>query len=254
MRIVSYNILDGGEGRADPLAETIEAQRPDIVVLVEADNLDVIERIGRRLHMDYIHGQGPSTHAAAILSRWSIVESINHAVLRRQPQSLLEATVRQPDGREWTVGALHLRPYAREEDERQRETELATVLDAFARHRKASRPHLLAGDFNSNSPIQQIDPALVKPSTREAWLANGNQIPRRVVQRLLDAGYIDTLAAVHPDHARTLGTFSTQHPGQRVDYIFAWGFPPTSIQRAWIEHDRLAKYASDHYPIGAEVA
>ena len=34
MRIVSYNILDGGEGRADPLAEVIEAQRPEVVALV----------------------------------------------------------------------------------------------------------------------------------------------------------------------------------------------------------------------------
>ena len=36
MRICSYNILDGGEGRADPLAEVILAQRPDIVAIVEA--------------------------------------------------------------------------------------------------------------------------------------------------------------------------------------------------------------------------
>ena len=34
MRLVSYNILDGGEGRADPLAEVIEAQRPDVIGLV----------------------------------------------------------------------------------------------------------------------------------------------------------------------------------------------------------------------------
>ena len=46
MKLVSYNILDGGEGRADPLAEVIESQSPDIVVLIEADNPDVLERIG----------------------------------------------------------------------------------------------------------------------------------------------------------------------------------------------------------------
>ena len=37
MRIVSYNILDGGVGRADPIAEVLLAQRPDVVGLVEAD-------------------------------------------------------------------------------------------------------------------------------------------------------------------------------------------------------------------------
>ena len=31
MRVVSYNILDGGEGRADPLAEVLIARRPDVV-------------------------------------------------------------------------------------------------------------------------------------------------------------------------------------------------------------------------------
>ena len=58
MRIVSYNILDGGEGRADPLAEVIEAQRPDVVALVEATDLTVIERIARRLGFDYVHAPG----------------------------------------------------------------------------------------------------------------------------------------------------------------------------------------------------
>ena len=48
MRIVSYNIL-GGEGRADPLAEVIEAQRADIVGIVEADFLPAIERMATQL-------------------------------------------------------------------------------------------------------------------------------------------------------------------------------------------------------------
>ena len=45
MRLVSYNILDGGEGRADPLAEVLLAQRADVVVLLEADQISVVERI-----------------------------------------------------------------------------------------------------------------------------------------------------------------------------------------------------------------
>jgi len=34
MRVVSYNILTGGEGRADPLAEVLLAQRADVIALV----------------------------------------------------------------------------------------------------------------------------------------------------------------------------------------------------------------------------
>src|SRR5947208_12803681 len=80
MRVVSYNILDGGEGRTDPLAEVILAQRADIVALVEADNLAVLERIARRLSMDFIHAPGNKS-ASALLTRWTLRDSINHAPL-----------------------------------------------------------------------------------------------------------------------------------------------------------------------------
>lgn len=252
MRIVSYNILDGGLGRADPLAEIIEAQRADVVVLIEADNGDVVERIAKRLDMESIIGQGRQ-HTAAVLSRWAMVESINHGAVHDKPDCLLEATIRAPGGGEWIMGAVHLRARALEADEAERERELAVLLGIFESHRRAGRPHLLAGDFNSNSPIQRIDVEKVKRTTREAWQANGKQIPRRVVQKLLEAGYVDTLVAAHPEAAPVAASFTTQHPGQRVDYIFVHGIDTRRVQDAWIEQDRLAKYASDHFPIGVEI-
>jgi len=214
VRIVSYNILDGGTGRADPLAEVILAQRPDIVVLVEADDATVVERIAHRLRMDFIHAQG-GKKGAAILSRFTIRETIDHGFLlrdREAPKSLLEAIIIEPAGREWIIGAVHLSARAREEDEQKREREISVLLDVFKRHRDASRPHVVAGDLNSNAPYQQIDPENCKPATREAWQANGGQIPRRVVQTILDYGYTDSALAANPDLARTGGSFSK---GQR---------------------------------------
>jgi len=255
MRIVSYNILEGGVGRADPLAEVIVAQRPDIVSLVEADDAAVLERIAARLNMDFIHATGGKS-GSALLSRWPIRETVDHLAARRLSdfKSLLEATVVEPEiEREWTIGVVHLHAKAREEDEKQREKEIAVVLDVFAPHRQQNRPHLLAGDFNSNAPYQETDPEKVKPATREAWHDNGGQIPRRVVQNILDAGYVDSLYGFDPKQARTNGSFSTQHPGQRVDYIFTFGIETPRIRAAWIEQDRLAKYASDHFPIGARI-
>jgi endonuclease/exonuclease/phosphatase family metal-dependent hydrolase len=70
---------------------------------------------------------------------------------------------------------------------------------------------------------------------------------------MLDSGYVDTLHAVRADYATTHGTFSTQQPGQRVDYIFTHGLKKSRLKDAWIEYDRLAKYASDHFPVGAEI-
>lgn len=253
MRIVSYNILDGGEGRADPLAEVMIAQRADVVALVEADDLTVLERIAARLKMDFIHAPGHS-HASSLLSRWPIRETINHVLLRKGiSKSLLEATVEDPAGGEWTIGVVHLHARATESDEDARQPEIDALLDVFKSHREAKRRHVLAGDFNSNSPVQQINPDRCKPRTREEWKANGGQLPRRAIQKIMDAGYIDSLLAHDATAASNIGTFSTQYPGQRVDYIFSFGSSGQSVRSAWIEQDRLAKYASDHFPVGAEV-
>jgi endonuclease/exonuclease/phosphatase family metal-dependent hydrolase len=252
VRLFSYNILDGGEGRADPLAEVIEAQRADLVALIEADNSDVLERISRRLGMEVICGKG-KRHSVALLSRWPIVRSINHAALPPRPDCLLEVVVREAAGEELTLGILHLHPHAREHDEAIREEELDSVLDVFESHRRGRRPHVLVGDFNANSPVQEIDPERCKPSTREEWRKNGGNIPRSAIQKVLRAGYLDSYQALRPEQAKTSGTFSTQFPGQRVDYIFTFGIAPERIKEAWIEQDRLAKYASDHFPIGVEI-
>src|SRR5690349_20191113 len=106
MRVVSYNILDGGEGRADPLAEVIEAQRPDVVCLAEASDLAVVERIANRLKMDFVQACGRKKGAAsALLTRYTIRESVNHALLREGlSKSLLEATLVEPGGPEWVFG------------------------------------------------------------------------------------------------------------------------------------------------------
>ena len=173
MRLISYNILDGGEGRADPLAEVIEAQRPDVVALVEAVDPAVVERIASRLRFDFIIAPG-NKQASALLTRWTIRHSVNHALMKPAlTKSFLEALVVEPSGREWTFGVAHFHARAGEEDEIIREQELAVVLDIFAGHRRDKKPHFLCGDFNANSPIQKIDPRKCKPTTQKKWLENG---------------------------------------------------------------------------------
>jgi endonuclease/exonuclease/phosphatase family metal-dependent hydrolase len=252
MRIVSYNILDGGVGRADPIAEVLLAQKSDVVGLLEADDPAILDRIAWRLGWDYIAAEGPE-HTAALLTRGHILESVNHALRlgKKGPRSFVEALV-EVDGGSIAIGLLHATAKATDKRERTREKEIAQVLEVFADRRAAGTPHLLMGDFNATSPIQRIDPARLKPKSRKAFDKQGD-LPRRVIQHVLDAGYTDTLAAIAPDLAATAGTFSTLHPGQRVDYIFSYGLAANQISAAWVETDRLATYASDHYPVGAEL-
>jgi endonuclease/exonuclease/phosphatase family metal-dependent hydrolase len=166
---------------------------------------------------------------------------------------LLEATIVDPAGNELTIGVVHLHAHARESDEDKRAGEVRALLEIFAPYRNANRPHILCGDFNATSPVQQIDLDMCKESTRREAVENDGTIPRRVIEKMLAAGYVDTLHAVRGDFAERNGTFSTQFPGQRVDYIFSHGIERGRLKDAWIETDRLAKYASDHFPIGVEI-
>jgi len=45
VRLLSYNIREGGVGRAEQIAEVISAASPDVVALQEARHPAVVERI-----------------------------------------------------------------------------------------------------------------------------------------------------------------------------------------------------------------
>ena len=255
MRIVSYNILDGGTGRADLLGRVIESQKPDVVGLVEAGDAAVVATLANRLGMDFIQAEGNKNgSASALLSRFPIRHSINHAPQHPAlTKSLLEAAVVDACGNEWTLGILHLHAHASETDEDVREREAAQVLEIFRPHREANRPHLLMGDFNANAPYQAIEPGLCKMSTRREWYANGGKLPRRAIARVLDAGYRDSLRVLHPAMAETSGSFSTEFPGQRVDYIFTFGIDAARMKQARVVYDGPARDASDHCPVFLEL-
>jgi endonuclease/exonuclease/phosphatase family metal-dependent hydrolase len=253
MRLVSYNILDGGAQRAGQLADVIATANADIVALVEADDAAVVEMLAHRLEMDYVLAGGQS-HAVAFLSRWPIVESVNHALLRPDAgRCLLEATVLSPAGQEWPIGVLHLTAHATEAAETERERQFGAALNAFARHRERGTPHLLCGDFNANAPTQQIDFERASPRTRREAAENGGDVPRRVIRTVLAAGYTDTLRSFAASYADATGTFKTEQPQQRVDYIFSFAVDPARIAGAWIDQSDLARSASDHFPVGVEL-
>ena len=114
------------------------------------------------------------------------------------------------------------------DDDAARASEAAAIIKIFEPDRTAHRPHILLGDLHSHAPSP-------------------------VSTALIDAGYLDTFAACNAESTATLGTYSTQNPTQRFDYIFSHGFAKNRIKEARIEQDRLAKYASDHFPVFAEI-
>ena len=239
MRVVSYNILKGGVGRADPIAEVLLAQKPDVVGLVEATDPEILDRIAWRLGFDYVHAPSPNGKwGSALLSRLPIESSTNVAALRFDgPRSFLWATLQG----EIDVGVLHLTSKPREKKEKKRIEQLRAMLDVTADARQAGRRHVLMGDFNATMPDWPLDRSIVPKRHRDAVKKQGD-VPRAAMATMLAAGYEDS-------HAGTKSpTLTTLRPWLKVDHILSRGL---TCGEAWIETDRLAQYASDHFPVGA---
>ncbi|MEM7807613.1 MAG: endonuclease/exonuclease/phosphatase family protein [Planctomycetota bacterium] len=245
LRVVAYNILDGGIGRADPLAEVILAQKPDVVCLVEADDHEVRDRIAWRLGFDQIAATGRDGRTSVLMTRGTIATSVN-VTGDDKPRSLLLAEV-AIDGIELGVAVAHFTGRPSKERELVRQREADALLATCAAWRSAGLPHVLGGDFNSTSPGQRVDLDALPPKLRPHVEANGNTLPRDVIRAIVEAGYVDTMLGDDASHATT---FTTQHPALRLDYVFAHGCEPVDCR---VETDRLAKAASDHFPVVATV-
>jgi len=96
VRLLTYNIREGGIGRADVIAEVIDAARPDVVALQEARNPAVVERIAQIAGFPYWGSRG--LHSTGFLSRVPVIahELILNAV--EQSAQLSRAPLLAPLG------------------------------------------------------------------------------------------------------------------------------------------------------------
>jgi endonuclease/exonuclease/phosphatase family metal-dependent hydrolase len=244
MRISVYNLHLGGTGRADPLAEVLLAGKPDIVVTTEATDPDVLSRLAARLSMDFAHAPAADGRGVAVFTSGQLLETVSHhplgqATSHRRPP-VLESLIRLPNRPDLRLFAAEW--VSTPDGEAARIDETRWLVDHLRPLRDDRRPHLIAGTLHTLSPGQS------------AALGAAPSLPSTAVYAMLEGtGYVDSYLAAGPTTANPEhdGTYSTQNPRLRLDYLWAFGPVPTT---AWIETDRLATYASDHFPTGAEFA
>ena len=176
-RILSYNILAGGNRRVDQLTKIISSAQPDIVGLVEANNPRIVEEIAQRLGMQYrMSGSCTQAHnwQNALLSRLPIIETHvhNHSDILTKP--FLEACIEEEDGRKLTVFITHLESafYQSRGGDGQRQHEVQEILRIMAS--KRGTPHLLMGDFNAIAPGDRL-----KASALVRYLIKMDRLYRR---------------------------------------------------------------------------
>lgn len=252
MRVLTYNILDGGEDYLDELGTIIGQARPDIVALQEANDEYIFDSLANRLGYTGILGEGNHGYHVGVLTHYPITGWYNHAGKGEFFHTLLEVHVSTPGG-ELAIFATHLDPGYNPVNERHRLEEVQAILK-YMELEKGTRSILL-GDFNAVSPQDYLNLADWPLSWRVQILARGGEISREAVQAVLDAGLIDCYRNKFPDNVANPGyTLPAQRPNVRLDYIFVTEPLIKQLRSCRVWSDEPAPQTSDHLPVLAEFA
>lgn len=249
MRVLTYNILDGGAGREALIAEVLEAARPDVAVLQEVVPNGLAEQFAAQLSMEAALVMGNSPRAMALLSRWPIVAVQGHHPFPPIRHVALEATLRHPAVGPLHVFGLHTTPLYSIGRELWRAWEVRTVLRRA--RRVAHGPCLAMGDFNAAAPRDAVRfETRTAASSLRFWL-NGAGRVRLAVRQMRSAGFADCYRTLHPTEPGY--TLPPPDPGVRLDYIFASAALIGYLQRCDVVTSPPAAHrASDHYPVLAD--
>jgi len=254
VRLLTYNIREGGVGRAEQLAEVIQAAAPDVVALQEARDPDVVERLATLAGFPFFGAR--RSHSTGFLSRVPVVDyGWRHP--RRTRHALLEVSLGDGFPR---LFVLHLRAWFSRWSEQRRARELRGLLDGIrdqlVRERHAFAFHVLAGDFNALAPGEHFDPSPMPAWIRGMIWLSGREIGRHTIEMMRADGYADAWRTVHPDSSQEPGfTFPVWSPHVRLDYVFTPVAYATRVRGCEVRRIPAAvRTASDHFPLLVDLA
>jgi exodeoxyribonuclease III len=242
LRVLSYNIRHGGVGREPAIAAVISASSPDMVVLQEAYQPAVVQRLSEECGFAY-WASSPG-HSVAFLSRLEIASHVWRRV-RWAKRAYLEI-VTASDVR---IYGVHLSAVHSNLTEQRRAYELRALLRSVERHQHGL--HLVTGDFNTLAPGERLDIDKLPPRLRALVWITGKSIRWITIRMMLEAGYVDGYRAFHGDEGHT---FTTWDPHVRLDYAFVPETFKGHLQRCEVVRDHPSlKHASDHFPLLTEI-
>lgn len=220
IRILTQNVLLGGQDRLGRLCALMAATSPDVVVLQECLGWDQrrLEEVAHLLGLPHTclgdarpRGSGARYHVA-VVSRWPLTDVVVHADPAVQGHALIAATVRSPEP--LRLLATHMDSHT--EDLRLVEASFLTHQYADLRGR-----HVLAGDLNALSPHDPY-PADLGDRLLAAGTEKYGHPPRFDVMRLLErAGWRDPLLQRAPGEpwATSPRDRGGVHIDARTDYV-----------------------------------
>lgn len=244
VKVLTYNVLGGrntdGARDLNRLAEVINTLDPDVVALQEVDRhtgrlhgVDLPGELAVLTGMDAVFGRAMyydgGEYGEAILSRFPIVDTTNHALPHletSEPRAALAATIQFPGSDQTFVFiGTHLDHLPSPEDRIAQATAINAILQQYD-----DQPVILAGDLNAE--------------------------PGSEPMRILEKRWADVWTGEEDGF-----TFPSDAPRKRIDYILyrpgeRWsvvsGYRGIDVQQADTSWRALLNRASDHLPLMAE--
>ena len=244
IRIVSYNILDGGMGRLDPIYETLLYLSGHIVGLTDANDPEGTAYLANKLSMEHLSsGSADGRSHVALLSRGPIQKAIHlSATLKDLTGAACLAECQMDDGKPLRVVLVQLPEGFGPEAESRRLKDLKTIFEHLP---ESSMPTCLIGDMNIAAPYHPIEIDAASAPIQKAVASSQEAVCHDVVHWLVDHLWFDVLEN-NPQH-----TYSTGFPATRTDYIWLDPALRQTMINAGVETGGFAPYCSDHYPIWA---
>lgn len=248
LRVLTYNICDGGQERLDLIQTVIASTASHLVLLNEADDESAVATLAGAMGMNYRWARGSGSKHIALLSHLPI---LRWHVYNRRPitQVLLEVELETGPGASLRIYGVHLLPYYMFLPyELARWRSISAILRVTQMHR--DEPHLLLGDFNTIARGDTADLSVFPLRIRRLMRFQLNRIAHLALRPLTRSGYTDTFRALHP-HARGW-TWMPQRLAARLDYIFADAYMAARLRACDIVTTPPASQASDHFPLLAQ--
>ena len=155
-----------------------------------------------------------------------------------------------PEGDTMRIFGVHLSAVHSNWTEQRRVRELRALLKGIERHQAGF--HVIAGDFNTLAPGEQLDVERLPYRLQAVLWLSGGRIRWETIQIMLDASYLDGFRLRNPSEPGF--TFPTWDPHLRLDFAFV---PTASADRLRACQVMAGapglKEASDHLPLLAEV-
>jgi endonuclease/exonuclease/phosphatase family metal-dependent hydrolase len=244
LKLLSYNVRYGGAGREPQLAAVIREADPDLVVLQEATDPRVVERLSEETGLKIRAAH--RGHSIAYLGRVPVKRHEWHRP-RGSRRHFMEIEL---EGSDLVVFGIHLSAVHAFWTERRRVRELRSLL-AWVEARRQDF-HVMVGDFNTLAPGELLDAQKLPPRLRALVWLSGGRVRYQTIQILLASGYADAFRSLHPED---LGyTFPTWDPHVRLDFVFLPSRHEGRVTDCRVLSDGIkVKEASDHFPLLAHL-